>query len=76
MLANVDALLVQAGGSWTPSVLKLYVFDPADAPAAKAAVLARFGADAPLLVLNGEVCRRGLMVEIEGVFEQRTGARA
>lgn len=80
MLANVDALLVQAGGSWTPSVLKLYVFDPADAPAAKAAVLARFGADAPLLVLNGEVCRRGLMVEIEGLFEQRTeqrtGARA
>lgn len=72
MLANVEALLAQAGGSWMPSVLKLYVFDPADAPAATAAVLAHFGADAPLLVLNGEVCRRGLMVEIEGVFEQRS----
>ncbi|WP_341918013.1 hypothetical protein [Hydrocarboniphaga effusa] len=75
MLANVDALLTQAGGAWTPSLLKLYVFDPADAPAARAAVLARFGAEAPLLVLNGEVCRRGLMVEIEGLFEQRSEQR-
>jgi hypothetical protein len=27
------------------------------------------GADAPLLLLQGDVCRRDLMVEIEGVFE-------
>lgn len=69
MLANLDALLVQAGGRWQARLLKLYVADGADAPAAEQAVRTRFGADAPLLVLHGEVCRRGLMIEIEGVFD-------
>ncbi len=69
MLANIDALLAQAGGDWRARLLKLYVHDRADAQDAQAIVRERFGAGAPLLVLNGEVCRRGLMVEIEGVFD-------
>jgi chorismate lyase/3-hydroxybenzoate synthase len=70
MLANVDALLIEAGGRWIPDALKLYVHDTDDAAVATTAVRRRFGQDAPLLVLQGEVCRRGLMVEIEGVFRR------
>ncbi|MDB5972646.1 MAG: Chorismate lyase / 3-hydroxybenzoate synthase, partial [Hydrocarboniphaga sp.] len=71
MLDNVQALLGNAGAErWQPQILRLYLRDPADAAAVVDLVKTRFGADAPLLVVEGEVCRRDLLVEIEGVFAQ------
>jgi chorismate lyase/3-hydroxybenzoate synthase len=69
MLDNVQALLGNAGAEpWRAQTLKLYLRDPLDAPAVIAEVRKVFGEAAPLLVVEGEVCRRDLRVEIEGVF--------
>lgn len=71
MLDNVVALLGNAGtGPWQPMTLRLYLRNPADATPVIDEVRAVFGAAAPLLVVEGEVCRRDLLVEIEGVFTQ------
>ncbi len=68
MLDNLQALLAAAGPeAWRPRALKLYLRNSQDAPAITALVQSRFH-DAPLLVLQGDICRRELMVEIEGVF--------
>lgn len=71
MLDNVRTLLSHAeGGPWQAQSLKLYLRDPAEAPQVVAAVRDVLGNATPLLVLQGEVCRRDLCVEIEGVFER------
>lgn len=67
MLANLQALLRQAGGAWQPQLLRLYLRDPADAAVTRGAVRAAHP-NAPLQLLRGDICRRDLMVEIEGVF--------
>jgi chorismate lyase/3-hydroxybenzoate synthase len=69
MIDNVQALLGNAGaGRWQPQTLRLYLCDLNDAVAVVDLLKHAFGTDAPLLVVEGEVCRRDLLVEIEGVF--------
>ena len=69
MLDNVRALLRNAGPEhWRPVLLRLYLRSADESAAVIAEIRAAFGDDAPLLVVEGEVCRRDLLVEIEGVF--------
>ncbi|PPE75013.1 pteridine-dependent deoxygenase [Solimonas fluminis] len=73
---NIGALLAHARQQhfaeepalrWQPRALRLYVRDAAQAAALQAQAEALLGG--PLMVLHGEICRRDLEVEIEGVFE-------
>lgn len=67
-LRNLDALLASArmpAGFDARSPLKAYLRHPADAPAVRAALVRRFP-DAPVLALHGDICRRELLVEIDG----------
>lgn len=70
-LANLDSLLQQAGAgaaSFGPrSFLKAYVRDHADAPFVARAVASRVPMLGGLLLLGGDICRRELLVEIDGV---------
>ncbi len=77
-VANLHALLAHARQQhfagepalqWQPRALRLYVRDAAQAPALQAQAEALLGTPLPLSVLHGEICRRDLEVEIEGVFE-------
>lgn len=49
------------------SRLKVYVHDAAEIPAVRAALATQLPADVPYIVLNAEVCRPDLRVEIDGV---------
>lgn len=76
-VANLRALLAHAQAQhfaadtirWQPRALRLYVRDARQAGSLQQQALALLGADTPLAVLHGEICRRDLEVEIEGVFE-------
>lgn len=73
MIENVQALLANAGdGAWRAQGLRLYLRAAADAAVVVPEVRRAFGEAAPLLVVEGEVCRRDLLVEIEGVFGARS----
>ncbi len=68
--ANLRALIDAAGASPAPPagdqwVTKIYLHDPADRAAVEPAINAIFGADSPRLYLRGDICRAGLVVEIE-----------
>jgi chorismate lyase/3-hydroxybenzoate synthase len=74
-LANLDSLLAIARGR-APALpphfdgtsrLKVYVRDAEDAPAVAAQLRARLGDGVPYLMLQADVCRRELLVEIEGM---------
>jgi chorismate lyase/3-hydroxybenzoate synthase len=69
-LANLDSLLDAAGS--TPSLgamspLKVYVRHASDVPAVRELLRARLGDKVPLVLLQGDVCRRELLLEIDGV---------
>lgn len=67
-LANLDALLSEGGmpaGFGAESPLKVYVRRSADAPAVMARLRTRLP-QTPLLLLEGDVCRAELLVEIDG----------
>jgi chorismate lyase/3-hydroxybenzoate synthase len=75
-LANIEAILdhpavnarpglKQLNG---PSLLKVYVRDPADFDLVSGMLAKAVGAECPILYLHGDVCRRDLMLEIEGVI--------
>jgi chorismate lyase/3-hydroxybenzoate synthase len=67
-LANLETLLAHAGmpaGFDTHSPLKAYVRHPMDAPRVLA-FLASHLPGVPVLLLHGDVCRRELLVEIDG----------
>ncbi|HEY0916349.1 MAG TPA: hypothetical protein VGE22_15865 [Solimonas sp.] len=75
---NLRALLAEAQRKhfaaepalrWQPRALRLYVRDAAQAASLRALAEALLGTPLPLSVLHGEICRRDLEVEIEGVFE-------
>ena len=72
MIENVRSLLRSAedpeGRAWQPESLKLYVPRGQDPQPTLVAVLAAFGESRSLLVLEGEVCRRDLCVEMEGCW--------
>ncbi|MCC2657810.1 MAG: hypothetical protein K0Q76_2918 [Panacagrimonas sp.] len=73
-LRNVAALLRHAAGrtplatSYRPIGLKVYFRSEHEAPALIARLQSHFGADVPLLCVVGDICRRDLLLEIEGVF--------
>jgi chorismate lyase/3-hydroxybenzoate synthase len=69
-LANLDSLLDAAGsmlslGAMSP--LKVYVRHASDVQAVRELLRARLGDKVPLVLLQGDVCRRELLLEIEGV---------
>ena len=70
-LANVDSLRVAAAAGTSlggmRSALRAYVRHAADAALVRERVLARLGADTPLIVLLGDICRAELLVEIDGL---------
>lgn len=68
MLENIAALLRAAGHGWLPELLKLYVPHAPLAESAAKQVRAAFGTGAALLVLQGDVCRSELRVELEGLW--------
>ncbi len=59
----LDAQGCRAADTW----LKAYVRDPADAAIVADSIRARFPELAGLLVLAGEICRRELCVEVDGI---------
>lgn len=68
-LANLDALL-DAAGSATPvhdSLLKVYVRQARDIAPLRARLRARLGPEMPLLLLHADICRRELLLEIDGI---------
>lgn len=71
-LANLQALQAAAdpdgGGPWRAASLKAYVRRPAELPQVREALAQAFGAHAPLLILQGDICRTDLRVEIEGLY--------
>jgi chorismate lyase/3-hydroxybenzoate synthase len=71
-LANLRALLAAAdpdgGGPWRAASLKAYLRRREDLPRVREALAREFGAGAPLLVLEGDICRTDLSVEVEGLY--------
>ena len=71
-LANLRALLAAAdpegGGPWRAASLKAYLRRREDLPRVRETLAREFGADAPLLVLEGDICRTDLSVEVEGLY--------
>jgi chorismate lyase/3-hydroxybenzoate synthase len=71
-LANLRALLAAAdpdgGGPWRAASLKAYLRRREDLPRVQEALAREFGAGAPLLVLEGDICRSDLSVEVEGFY--------
>lgn len=71
-LANFASLLDAAGFAaprrfGANGLLKVYVRRPGDAAVAAALLQQQLPAGTPLLLLNGDVCRRELLVEIDGL---------
>jgi chorismate lyase / 3-hydroxybenzoate synthase len=71
-LTNLDSLLATArieasARLGARSALKVYVRHAADAATLYSRLRERVGADTPLLLLHGDICRAELLVEIEGV---------
>ena len=71
-LTNVESLIRTAGtnGAQTPgagSLLKVYVRDAKDAPLVVAKLSEAMSDADGILVLGGDICRRELLVEIDGV---------
>ena len=76
-IENLKALIEVAERTAPPVgedhwALKLYLRDAADRDAVDAATITVFGADSQRLYLHGDICRPGLLVEIEAF---RTQAR-
>ncbi|WP_374012870.1 pteridine-dependent deoxygenase [Pseudoxanthomonas koreensis] len=82
-LANLDSLIAAARRQQPDlppalgagSLLKVYVRDPADTAAIAAQLDARLPASVPRLLLHAQVCRRELLVEIDGVHGPAAEAR-
>ena len=73
-LANIEALLDEAARRTGTGTLqletlayKVYVRDPKDLPAIRAELESALGAEAAVLYLKADICRRDLAVEIEAV---------
>jgi chorismate lyase / 3-hydroxybenzoate synthase len=59
----------------TPEGLKLYVRSRALLPALRPLLPQHFPAEAPFLILEGDICRRELLVEVEGGYTMAEGGR-
>lgn len=76
VIANLGSLLAHTGRAhfhgrdgWVARALKLYVRAADDAPRALAALQHFAAGRCAIAVLQGDICRRELVVEVEGVFE-------
>lgn len=76
-LANIQALLQHAsrthlgrddGTCWSAQSLRVYLRDRRDYDFARARLEQALGRDAPVLYVEGAICRTDLAVEIEGVY--------
>ena len=71
---NIAALLERAAelkptaGPFHTAALKMYVRNAEDWPLLLPRVQSLFGRDTPLLALAGDICRRDLLLEIEGLY--------
>lgn len=72
MLRNLDSLLANAGmpaGIHGIKAARVYVRNSSDVPAIRAAFEAELGEGVPVpLYLQGTICRRELLIEIDGVI--------
>jgi chorismate lyase/3-hydroxybenzoate synthase len=71
-LNNLDSLCVAAGSAplgGARDVLRAYVRHASDAALVRERLHARVGAQTPLLVLLGDICRSELLVEIDGLHQ-------
>lgn len=80
-LNNLDALVAEANRSMVGppvrfSLLKAYLREAVDPAAIGARITQRLGEDIPLLLLRGDICRRNLLVEIEGLSMSAPGSPA
>ncbi len=76
-VANLHALLERAAlpPFDASSPLKVYVRHPSDADAVRAALSRHLDPSVPCLLLQGDICRRELLVEIDGWrFSDRDGS--
>lgn len=67
-LLHTAASLKPMAGPFHAAALKIYIRPDAHRPALLARARQLFGETTPLLVLSGDICRRDLLLEIEGVF--------
>ncbi len=68
-LDNFESVLAagkRAGGELRPALLRFYLRDPGRADSVRAAAAQRFG-PVPVLLLQGEICRTDLLLEVEGI---------
>lgn len=70
---NIDSLLEQArlrvpGAAFVPQQLKLYLRAGVALEPARLRARQLFGADAPLICLEGDICRQDLLLEVEGMY--------
>ena len=70
-LHNLEALVETANrqtqAALRMSLLKVYVRDQTDPAVLRELIAARFGRETPTLLLQADICRRDLLVEIEGI---------
>lgn len=67
-LANLDSLVAAAQGRFGErAVLKAYVRDAADAQVVRQAIATHAAQLGEVLLLRGDICRRELLVEIDGM---------
>jgi chorismate lyase/3-hydroxybenzoate synthase len=70
-LHNLEALMERANrhtqAALRMSLLKIYVRGQTDLAALRKLIAARFGRETPALLLKADICRRDLLVEIEGI---------
>ena len=70
-LSNLEALVERAsrhtGAPFRMSLLKVYVRQRADLTALRELIGARFDLATPILFLQADICRRDLLVEMEGI---------
>ncbi len=66
-LDNLGVLFAAIPAGSTPTLLKAYVRDAADADAVRAAIRARLPGLEGLVILHGDICRRELRVEVDGI---------
>jgi chorismate lyase / 3-hydroxybenzoate synthase len=71
-LANIRALLRAAGteSPWRPVGLKAYLRHDSDLAVVRGALERELGRETPLLVLQGDICRTDLSVEVEGAYRR------
>lgn len=80
-LANLGALLQHGGAThlggagWAPETLRLFLRDRAELEPVRAALERTLGRDAPVVVLEGDICRLDLRLEIEGLYRAAAAGR-